>query len=191
MKNPKALVRSRFYYSRQFYRSGLASLARCSGTGLGYTPVQKQLAEQRRQPAAAATMIAKSAIALEDERADLIKGRDDLESLGTVLSDYDDQSWHDIYQTWPDRAYRMSDARSTLIAILHRTNERNASGKCIGDDDQFVQAGAPCSEFSSARFVGDKHCDMCVRRSAFDSLSFYRTPRSRPIWSSARLSRSH
>jgi hypothetical protein len=70
-------------------------------------------------------MIAKSAIDLEDERAALIKGRYDLESLGRVLSDYDDPSWHDIYQTWPGQAYRMSDASSALVAILHRTNERN------------------------------------------------------------------
>jgi hypothetical protein len=104
----------------------VAALIALSAAWWAVRPVQKQLAEQRRQSAAAAsTMIAKTALSLEDERAAVIKGKDDLESLGTVLSDYDDQSWHDIYQTWPDRAYRMSDTCSTLIAILYRTNERN------------------------------------------------------------------
>ena len=89
-------------------------------------PVQRQLAEQRRQSAAAASaMIAKSALALEDERAAVIKGKDDLEGIASVLSDYDDRSWHDIYQSWPKQAYSVSDVCSELIAILHRTNERN------------------------------------------------------------------
>jgi hypothetical protein len=89
-------------------------------------PVQRQLAEQRRQSAAAAsTMIAKSALALEDERAGFTKGKDDLEGIASVLSDYDHQSPHDIYQIWPEQAYRVSDVCSELIAILHRTNERN------------------------------------------------------------------
>jgi hypothetical protein len=70
-------------------------------------------------------MIAKSALALEDERAAIIKGKDDLEGIGTILSEYDDQSWHDIYQSWPEKAYRLADVCSALIAILHRTNERN------------------------------------------------------------------
>jgi hypothetical protein len=61
----------------------------------------------------------------EDERAAVIKGKDDLEGIANVLSDYDDQSPHDIYQTWPQQAYSMSDTCSTLIAALHRTNERN------------------------------------------------------------------
>jgi hypothetical protein len=94
---------------KERWQTLVAALVALSAAWWAARPVQKQLAEQRRQSAAAAaTMIAKSAIALEDERADLIKGRDDIESLGTVLSDYDDQSWHDIYQTWPDRAYRIS-----------------------------------------------------------------------------------
>jgi hypothetical protein len=42
-----------------------------------------------------------------------------------VLSDYDDRSWHDIYQSWPPQAYRVADFCSELIAVLHRTNERN------------------------------------------------------------------
>jgi hypothetical protein len=89
-------------------------------------PVYRQLAEQRRQSAAAAsTMIAKSALALEDERAAVIKGKDDLEGIVSVLSEYDDQSWHDIYQRWPETAHRLADVCSALIAILHRTNERN------------------------------------------------------------------
>jgi hypothetical protein len=49
-------------------------------------------------------MIAKSALALEDERAAVIKGKDDLEGIASVLSDYDDRSWHDIYQSWPKQA---------------------------------------------------------------------------------------
>ncbi len=89
-------------------------------------PVQRQLAEQRRQSAAAAsTVIGKSALALEDERAAVIKGKDDLDGIASVLSDYDDRSWHDIYQSWPKEAYSVSDVCSELIAILHRTNERN------------------------------------------------------------------
>ena len=103
-----------------------AALIALSAAWLAARPVQKQLAEQRRQSAAAAsTMIAKTALALEDERAAVIKGKDDLEGIANVLSDYDDQSPHDVYQTWPQQAYSMSDTCSTLIAALHRTNERN------------------------------------------------------------------
>ena len=104
----------------------VAALIALSAAWWAVRPVQKQLAEQRRQSAAAAsTMIAKTALALEDERAAVIKGKDDLEGIASVLSDYDDQSPHDIYQTWPEQAYRVSDVCSELIAILHRTNERN------------------------------------------------------------------
>src|SRR5882757_3207654 len=72
----------------------VAALFALSAAWLAVRPVQKQLAEQRRQSAAAAsTMIAKSALALEDERAALIKAKDDLENIVSVLSDYDDQSW--------------------------------------------------------------------------------------------------
>jgi hypothetical protein len=53
----------------------VAALVALSAAWWAARPVQKQLAEQRREPAAAATMIAKSAIALEDERADLIGKR--------------------------------------------------------------------------------------------------------------------
>jgi len=104
----------------------VAALFALSAAWWAVRPVQKQLAEQRRQSAAAAsTMIAKSALALEDERAALIKGKDDLEDIGFVLSDYDDRSWHDIYMSWPTEAHRVADVCSELIAILHRTNERN------------------------------------------------------------------
>jgi hypothetical protein len=109
------------------WQTFIAALLALSAAWWAARPVQKQLAEQRRQSAAAAaTMIAKSAIELEDERARLMRGRDgDLEGLGTVLSGYDEQSWHDIYHSWPNLAYRVSDACSALVAILHRTNERN------------------------------------------------------------------
>jgi hypothetical protein len=70
-------------------------------------------------------MIAKTALALEDERAAVIKGKDDLEGIANVLSDYDDQSPHDIYQSWPKQARGVSDTCSELIAILYCTNERN------------------------------------------------------------------
>jgi membrane protein implicated in regulation of membrane protease activity len=108
------------------WQTFVAALLALSAAWWAARPVQRQLAEQRRQSAAAAsTMIAKSALALEDERAAVIKGKDDLESIANVLSDYDDQSVHDISQTWPKQAYSVSDTCSTLIAILHRTNERN------------------------------------------------------------------
>lgn len=104
----------------------VAALIALSAAWWAVRPVQKQLAEQRRQSAAAAsTMIAKTALALEDERAAVIKGKDDLEGIANVLSDYDDQSPHDIYQTWPKQAYSVSDTCSMLIATLYRTNERN------------------------------------------------------------------
>jgi membrane protein implicated in regulation of membrane protease activity len=108
------------------WQTFIAALLALSAAWWAARPVQRQLAEQRRQSAAAAsTMIAKSALALEDERAAVIKGKDDLEGIANVLSDYDDQSVHDIYQTWPKQAYSVSDTCSTLVAILHRTNERN------------------------------------------------------------------
>jgi hypothetical protein len=104
----------------------IAALFALFAAWLATRPVQKQLAEQRRQSAAAAsTMIAKSVLALEGERTALIRGKDDLEGLGSVLLDYDNGNRHEIYQTWPDQAYQMSDSCSKIIAILYRASERN------------------------------------------------------------------
>jgi hypothetical protein len=103
----------------------IAALFALFAAWLAARPVQKQLAEQRRQSAAAAsTMIAKSVLALEGERTALIRAKDDLEGLGSVLLNYDNGDRHEIYQTWPDQAYQMSGTCSKIIAILYRASER-------------------------------------------------------------------
>jgi hypothetical protein len=59
------------------WQTFVAALLAFSAAWLAARPVQRQLAQQRRQSAAAAsTVIAKSALALEDERAAMIKGKD-------------------------------------------------------------------------------------------------------------------
>jgi hypothetical protein len=108
------------------WQTVFAALLALAAAWWAVRPVQKQLAEQRRQSAAAAsTMIAKTALALENERAALIKGKDDLEGLDGILRGYDNGNRHEIYQTWPDQAYQTSERCLRIIAILHRASERN------------------------------------------------------------------
>jgi hypothetical protein len=120
---------TRIWHLMEKWQTLVAALIAPSAAWLAVRPVQKQLAEQRRQSAAAAsTMIAKTALALEDERAAVIEGKDDLEGIANALSDYDDQSPHDIYQTWPKQAYacRIRVRRSSRPYIVPMRETRKS-----------------------------------------------------------------
>jgi hypothetical protein len=104
----------------------LASIIALIAAYFAARPVYRQLAEQRRQSAAAAvTMIVKAAEAIEKERDILRKGRDDLFRLDGILEAIDQFSWHDIYQTWPDQAYDLIETCDALLREMHRFRERN------------------------------------------------------------------
>lgn len=104
----------------------LASIIALIAAYFAARPVYRQLAEQRRQSAAAAvTMIAKSAVALEGERDGVRKMSDDLNRLGGLLSDYDDRSWHDIYSSWPNEAFDQMYVCDAGLRDMHRYSERN------------------------------------------------------------------
>ena len=88
-------------------------------------PVYRQLAEQRRQSAAAAvSMIVKAAVSLEAERDIVRKAVDDLR-LGRLLWKYDDLSWHDIYSSWPEEAYDFMTVCDAALRSLRLYCERN------------------------------------------------------------------
>jgi len=105
----------------------VAALIALAAAGAAALPVYRQLAEQRRQSAAAAvTMIVKSAIALENERDGVRKINDDLQRLGSLLVEYDEQSLHDIYASWPEKAFSKMDICDAALRDMHRHSERNA-----------------------------------------------------------------
>src|SRR5450631_566887 len=83
-----------FWIGIEKWQTLLAAVIALIAAGYAARPVYRQLAEQRRQSAAAAvTMITKSAAALEGERDGVRKVNDDLNRLSLLLSDYDDRSW--------------------------------------------------------------------------------------------------
>lgn len=91
-------------------------------------PVYRQLEENRRQTAAAAVdMIVNAATALEDEIEILEGVRNDMRQLPSLLATYDEDSLHNIYQSWPEQVDQFSrvvvEARIKLQRYVHRNPE--------------------------------------------------------------------
>ncbi|KAA0072508.1 hypothetical protein [Tardiphaga sp. P9-11] len=108
-----------FWMGLEKWQTLLAALIALGAALLAILPVLRQLAEQRRQSAAAAvTMITAAALALERERNIVRRARDDLAYLGQLLVEYDVMSWHDIYASWPEAAFekmRIGDMPSPVM----------------------------------------------------------------------------
>lgn len=98
---------------------------------LAARPVYRQLAEQRRQSAAAAvSMIVKAAVSLEDERDIVRKAVDDLR-LDRLLWAFDELSWHEIYSSWPQEAYGQMTACDATLRSMRLYAERNPDASTI------------------------------------------------------------
>lgn len=103
----------------------IAALLALAAAYLAARPVYRQLAEQRRQSAAAAvSMIVKAAVSLEAERDVIRKAIDDLR-VDRLLYEYDAISWLQIYASWPEEAFEFMKACDAALRSLRLFSERN------------------------------------------------------------------
>lgn len=103
----------------------IAALLALAAAYFAARPVYRQLAEQRRQSAAAAvSMIVKAAVSLEEERGIVRKAVDDLR-IDRLLWNYDELSWHDIYSSWPEDAFGLMTVCDTALRSVRLYAERN------------------------------------------------------------------
>ncbi|MBB4428407.1 hypothetical protein GGD66_006994 [Bradyrhizobium sp. CIR48] len=114
-----------FWTGLEDWQTSIAAVIALLAAYLAARPVYRQLAEQRRQSAAAAvSMIVKAAVSLEEERDIIRKAVDDLR-IDRLLWEYDELSWHDIYSSWPEDAFGLMTVCDTALRSVRLYAERN------------------------------------------------------------------
>jgi len=117
-----------FWTGAEKWQTLIAALIALAAAIVAILPVIRQLAEQRRQSAAAAVMvITASAESLERERTIVRKMRDRLTDLDQLIAEYDVNSRHQIYVSWPDDAHSIIRKCDRAMRKLMTHSERNSA----------------------------------------------------------------
>ncbi|OKO76373.1 hypothetical protein [Bradyrhizobium sp. NAS96.2] len=119
------LFADNFWTGLEKWQTLIAAIVALLAAYLAVRPVYSQLAEQRRQSAAAAvSMIVKAAVSLEAEREIVRKAVDDLRIDG-LLWEYDNAPWDEIYASWPEKAFDFTSACRASLRSMKLYSERN------------------------------------------------------------------